>query len=123
MSKENFDDLAMFCGDKDFYDLDGDGHLDDFEAAMMIGDVADELEEIQRTPPLRYTSAPCKTTQSSAKIGIFWPVIILSTILWVWELIDDANHGITDLDGTIGGIIFLIVLCVLHHVWVSIRKN
>ena len=34
MSKDNYDDLADFCGPKDFYDLDGDGHIDAFEAAM-----------------------------------------------------------------------------------------
>ena len=38
MSKDNYDDLADFCGPKDFYDLDGDGHIDAFEAAMMASD-------------------------------------------------------------------------------------
>ena len=28
MSKDNFDDWANFCGDKDFYDVDGDEHID-----------------------------------------------------------------------------------------------
>ena len=38
MSKDNYDDLADFCGPKDFYDLDGDGHIDAFEAAMMASE-------------------------------------------------------------------------------------
>ena len=43
MSKDNYDDLADFCGPKDFYDLAGDGHIAAFEAAMMASDVEDEL--------------------------------------------------------------------------------
>ena len=55
MSKKNYDDWAAFCGPKGFYDLDGDGHLDGFEAAMMIGDTVDEMNSSKRhraPPPL-----------------------------------------------------------------------
>ena len=48
MSKDNYDDLADFCGPKDIYDLDGDGHLDAFEAAMMASDVEDELRSSEQ---------------------------------------------------------------------------
>lgn len=53
MSTKNYDDWAAFCGPKGFYDLDGDGHLDGFEAAMMIGDTVDEMNSSKRhrTPP------------------------------------------------------------------------
>jgi len=53
MSKKNYDDWAAFCGPKGFYDLDGDGHLDGFEAAMMIGDTVDEMNSSKRhrAPP------------------------------------------------------------------------
>lgn len=46
--KENFDDLSMFCGPKEFYDINCDGHLDAFEAGMMICDAAEEAEEVER---------------------------------------------------------------------------
>ena len=42
MSKDNYDNLADFCGPKGFYNLDGDGHIDAFEAAMMASDVEEQ---------------------------------------------------------------------------------
>ena len=43
MSGDNYDDWADCCGPKGFYDLDGDGHIDAFEADMMLSDIDDEL--------------------------------------------------------------------------------
>jgi hypothetical protein len=112
MSKENFDDLAMFCGDKDFYDLDGNGHLDDFEAAMMVGDVADELEGIERTPPRTYSSA-----SSSTSTGYFYPLLMLGLgITTVRRLLQ------ADLVGMLWGLGFMFVFYLIHSIRVENRK-
>ena len=69
MSEDNYDDLADFCGPKDFYDLDGDGHLDAFEAAMMASDVEDELRSSEQhrgraTHPRRRPTHPASPRRS-----------------------------------------------------------
>ena len=94
MSKDNYDDLADFCGPKDFYDLDGDGHIDAFEAAMMASDVEDELRSSERhsgsyTPPLPSYS-PSKPTQEPQGCGCLSTIItavVLGTLWWLVEKI------------------------------------
>lgn len=47
--KDNYDWLADFAsGGKDFYDLDHDGHIDAFEAGMMLSDMEEEEREFER---------------------------------------------------------------------------
>ena len=65
MSEDNYDDLADFCGPKDFYDLDGDGHLDAFEAAMMASDVEDELTVKRAAQGQLHTPAAVLLTQQA----------------------------------------------------------
>lgn len=65
MSKDNYDDLSDFCGPKDFYDLDGDGHIDAFEAAMMASDVEDELRSSEQAQWQLHTPAAVLLTQQA----------------------------------------------------------
>lgn len=47
--KDNYDWLAGFSSaGKDFYDLDHDGHIDAFEASLMVSDMDEEFEEFER---------------------------------------------------------------------------
>lgn len=47
--KDNYDWLADFSsGGKDFYDLDHDGHIDAFEAGLMMSDIEEEEREFKR---------------------------------------------------------------------------
>lgn len=86
MSKDNYDDLADFCGPKDFYDLDGDGHIDTFEAAMMLSDVEDELRASEQhrdgsyTPPSHSSGKEPKRSGCLLTSGWFWLAFILYSL-------------------------------------------
>ena len=86
-----FDEIAVFCGDNEFYDIDGDGHLDDLEGSFMLADVDDELAEIDRDSgscgPYHtagsshvhsYTPAktPPDTKEINSWIVLIWGIII-----------------------------------------------
>ena len=92
MSKDNYDDLADFCGSKDFYDLDGDGHIDAFEAAMMASDVEDELRSSEQhsgsytPPPPSYSpSKPTQEPQGCGCLSTLVTGVVLGLIVWVIE--------------------------------------
>ena len=94
---ENYDDLADLCGPKEFYDLDGDGHIGDFEAAMMLSDVDDELSEIEQDSGDFHTVSsvsaskdnskapppPATNTQGSGCLTEICVIFGLSIIVWV----------------------------------------
>lgn len=65
---------------KDFYDLDGDGHLDEFESTMMLFDTADELEELNKTP-IHYRSPEQENDDTGLAI-----MITLLFFVSVWAL-------------------------------------
>ena len=94
MSKDNYDDLADFCGPKDFYDLDGDGHLDAFEAAMMASDVEDEQRASEQhsgsytPPPPSYSpSKPTQEPQGCGCLSTIITAVVLGTLWWLVEKI------------------------------------
>lgn len=119
MHKDNFDDWAIFCGDKDFYDVDGDGHIDWLEMGMMVADIDDEIEEIDRKK-----SVPTyRATQKPQKKSSFGLIMGLSIVFWVIELITDARKGIVDSKGTVGGILFVAIIFALHAVWKSMYEG
>lgn len=115
MSKDNYDDWAVFCGDKDFYDIDGDGHLDWIEASMMMSDVDEELKEFESSNRQnRYNYQQQK--KSGCSFGL---IMTLSIISWIIQLISDAGKGIVDIEGTFGGIVFLVLIFVIRYLWVN----
>lgn len=119
MSKDNFDDWAFFCGDKDFYDMDGDGHLDWLEAGMMIADVDDEIKDVELGKNAHtYTSAP-KVQRSS----LFGLIMGLSIVFWIIGLAIDAGNGIANLGGIVGGIFFIAAIFAVHAVWKEAHKE
>ena len=86
---ENFDDLAMFSGDKGFYDINGDGHLDYLEAGMMMGDISDEVEEVEREGQRQsngdWTPPP---TQGEGCGGCLWKSIKEALVIYaIWWFI------------------------------------
>ena len=92
MSKGNYDDLADFCGPKGFYDLDGDGHIDAFEAAMMTSDVeaeqrASEQHKGSYVPPSHSPSKPTQEPQGCGCLSSFIVVAVLATVWWLVEKI------------------------------------
>lgn len=47
--KDYFDWLAdLSSGGRGFYDLNGDGHIDPFEGALMLSDMEEERREVER---------------------------------------------------------------------------
>lgn len=48
--KDNYDWMADFSSaGKGFYDLDHDGHIDAFEAGLMMSDIDEEIKEFERS--------------------------------------------------------------------------
>lgn len=89
--KDNYDWLADFssCG-KDFYDLDHDGHIDAFEAGLMMSDIEEEEREFERSSS--YT--PSSSGSSSGRTGCgclsdLLTVTILGILLWLIQQIID----------------------------------
>ena len=87
MSRDNYDDLADFCGPKEFYDLDGDGHIDGFEAGMMLSDVEDELREHKEYQTHYYSGggSSSKEPQGCGCLSTILDAVVFGTILWVIE--------------------------------------
>lgn len=80
MGKKNYDDLADFCGPKEFYDVDGDGHIDDFEASMMLADVQEELDEFERDSNHSSPPPPQAKQRSGCLVRLCW--YIFFGFLW-----------------------------------------
>lgn len=102
--KDYFDWLAdLSSGGRGFYDLNGDGHIDPFEGALMLSDMEEERREVERksgTAPYlsgtseekedfwgRHEAAPPSGSQPQGcgcflASGWFWLFFIL------WELLN-----------------------------------
>ena len=97
MSKDNYDDLADFCGPKDFYDLDGDGHIDAFEAAMMMSDMEDERRSSEqhrsgRTPSYSSGSSGGSHSKEPQGCGCCLQVAIAALVVALWQLFQAFTH-------------------------------
>lgn len=72
--KDNYDWLADFSsGGKDFYDLDHDGHIDAFEAGMMLSDIEEEEREFERGGGGGYAGCGC----------LGWYIILLAVFAFL----------------------------------------
>ena len=78
MADTFFDDIAVYCGDREFYDLDGDGHIDAIEGGFMLADVDDELAEIEKTSPLHTSTkrVPTSRSETNTWIVLIWGIIV-----------------------------------------------
>ena len=85
MDKESYDDLADLYGPKGFYDIDGDGDVDCFEAYFMQSDI--EEEENPYTPP-----PPDSFSANKQRGGCLTVLLVSVALAALLTLIDFLTH-------------------------------
>lgn len=85
MDKESYDDLADLYGPKGFYDIDGDGDVDCFEASFMLSDI--EEEENPYTPP-----PPDSSSTNKQRGGCLTVLLVSVALAALLTLIDFLTH-------------------------------
>lgn len=77
MEDSFFEDASVFYGDKDFYDIDGNGFLDDMEGVFMLSDVADEIAEFEQSRPVsRAKNSDVHLKDTLCCIVLIWGIVI-----------------------------------------------